>query len=165
MPDTFQAVYNGYKAFLDSFSVALSHELKDSGVTVICLMPGATETDFFDRADMLDTKVGSGEKADAADVAKEGYDAMMKGELDAVAGLPRKLGAAMSPVAPESALAEMHRGMAEMGHPKDQVSKSRRKRTDRPHPYLRVSGEAVSDGATLRVALRAFLAPAAISGH
>lgn len=87
MPDTFQAVYNGYKAFLDSFSVALSHELKDSGVTVICLMPGATETDFFDRADMLDTKVGSGEKADAADVAKVGYDAMMKGELDAVAGL------------------------------------------------------------------------------
>ena len=51
MPGTFQAVYNGSKAFLDSFSVALSNELKDSGVTVTCLMPGATETDFFERAD------------------------------------------------------------------------------------------------------------------
>jgi short-subunit dehydrogenase len=57
MPGTFQAVYNGSKAFLDSFSVALSNELKDTGVTVTCLMPGATETDFFERADMMDTKV------------------------------------------------------------------------------------------------------------
>jgi short-subunit dehydrogenase len=65
MPGTFQAVYNGSKAFLDSFSVALSNELKDTGVTVTCLMPGATETDFFERADMKDTKVGSGEKAHA----------------------------------------------------------------------------------------------------
>ena len=55
MPGTFQAVYNGSKAFLDSFSVALSNELKDAGITVTCLMPGATETDFFERADMTDT--------------------------------------------------------------------------------------------------------------
>ena len=59
MPGTFQAVYNGTKAFLDSFSFALRAELKGSGVTVTCLMPGATETDFFERADMLDTKVGT----------------------------------------------------------------------------------------------------------
>ena len=59
MPGTFNAVYNGTKAFIDSFSFALRAELKDSGVTVTCLMPGATETDFFERADMLDTKVGS----------------------------------------------------------------------------------------------------------
>ena len=58
MPGTYQAVYNGTKAFIDSFSFALRDELKDSGVTVTCLMPGATETDFFERADMLDTKVG-----------------------------------------------------------------------------------------------------------
>ena len=58
MPGTFQAVYNGTKAFIDSFSFALRNELKDSGVTVTCLMPGATETEFFERADMMDTKVG-----------------------------------------------------------------------------------------------------------
>ena len=58
MPGTFQAVYNGTKAFIDSFSFALRDELKDTGVTVTCLMPGATDTEFFERADMLDTKVG-----------------------------------------------------------------------------------------------------------
>jgi hypothetical protein len=57
MPGSYQAVYNGSKAFLDSFAVALNAELKDAGVTVTCLMPGATETDFFERAEMLDTKV------------------------------------------------------------------------------------------------------------
>ena len=62
MPGTFQAVYNGTKAFLDSFSFALRAELKGSGVTVTCLMPGATETEFFERADMLDTKVGYGQE-------------------------------------------------------------------------------------------------------
>lgn len=62
MPGTYQAVYNATKAFLDSFSFALRAELKDSGVTVSCLMPGATETDFFERADMLDTKVGTEKK-------------------------------------------------------------------------------------------------------
>jgi short-subunit dehydrogenase len=132
MPGTFQAVYNGSKAFLDSFSVALSNELKDTGVTVTCLMPGATETDFFDRADMTDTKVGSSDKAHASDVAKTGFDAMMKGELKVVAGLGNKMRAAMAHVAPDSALAEMHRGMAEPGSGKADEPKSRRERTDRP---------------------------------
>jgi len=72
MPGTYQAVYNGTKAFLDSFSFALRAELKDSGVTVTCLMPGATETDFFERADMLDTRVGTQKKDDPADVADAG---------------------------------------------------------------------------------------------
>src|SRR6202012_1053535 len=74
MPGTFQAVYNGTKAYLDSFSYALRAELKDSGVTVTCLMPGATETEFFARAHMLDTKVGTEEKISAADVAKQGWE-------------------------------------------------------------------------------------------
>ena len=132
MPGTFQAVYNGSKAFLDSFSVALSNELKDSGVTVSCLMPGATETDFFERADMLDTKVGSSEKAHASDVAKAGFDAMMKGELKVVAGLGNKLRAAVSHIAPDSALAAMHRDMAEPGSGSADEPKSRSERTDRP---------------------------------
>ena len=72
MPGTFQAVYNGTKAMLDSFSFALRAELKDSGVTVTCLMPGATETDFFERADLMDTKVGTQKKQPADHVMPSG---------------------------------------------------------------------------------------------
>ncbi|MFZ5896305.1 MAG: SDR family NAD(P)-dependent oxidoreductase [Myxococcota bacterium] len=115
MPGTFQAVYNGTKAFLDSFSFALRAELKDSGVSVTCLMPGATETDFFERADMLDTRVGSGKKQPADEVAKSGFEAMMRGEGDVVTGWQNKLRAAISNVLPNAALAEQHRSMAEPG--------------------------------------------------
>ena len=116
MPGSFQAVYNGTKAFLDSFAWALRNELKDTNVTVSCLMPGATDTEFFERADMLDTKVGSDpKKADPADVAKTGYAAMLKGEGDVVAGFKNKLQAAMAAVTPQSVLAEQHRKMAEPG--------------------------------------------------
>ena len=115
MPGTYQAVYNGTKAFLDSFSFALRHELEDSGVTVTCLMPGATETDFFDRADMMDTKVGQAKKDDPADVAKVGFHAMIKGEGDVVAGLKNKLQAAVAAVTPQGVLANMHKDMAEPG--------------------------------------------------
>jgi short-subunit dehydrogenase len=116
MPGTFQAVYNGSKAFLDSFSVALSNELKDSGVTVTCLLPGATDTEFFARADMLDTKVGADDhKADPKDVAHTGYEAMKRGELSVVHGFGNKMRAAVAALAPEGMLAEMHRKMAAPG--------------------------------------------------
>jgi short-subunit dehydrogenase len=115
MPGTFQAVYNGTKAFLDSFSFALRNELKDSGVTVTCLMPGATETEFFERADMLDTKVGQSEKADPADVAKLGFEAMENGDGEVVAGWGNKLRAAFASILPASVTAEQHRKMAEPG--------------------------------------------------
>jgi short-subunit dehydrogenase len=115
MPGTFQAVYNGTKALLDSFSFALRAELKDTGVTVTCLMPGATETDFFERADMLDTKVGTQKKDSAADVARTGWDAMMKGEGEVVAGWSNKLRAAISHIVPQGLLAEQHRKMAAPG--------------------------------------------------
>jgi short-subunit dehydrogenase len=78
MPGSFQAVYSGTKAFISSFSFALRNELQDTGVTVTCLMPGATETAFFAHADMLDTAVGQQEKDDPADVAKAGFEAMMQ---------------------------------------------------------------------------------------
>lgn len=113
IPGTYQAVYNGTKAFLDSFSFALRHELKASGVTVTCLMPGATETDFFERADMMDTKVGQQKKDDPAMVAKTGFDAMMNGDGDVVSGWHNKLQAAIANITPAAVLAEMHRGMAE----------------------------------------------------
>ena len=118
MPGTYQAVYNGTKAFLDSFSFALRAELKDTGVTVTCLMPGATETEFFERADMMDTKVGTDKKDDAGDVARTGFDAMMKGEGDVVTGWKNKLMSAIANVTPAGMLAEQHRKMAEPGSAK-----------------------------------------------
>lgn len=116
MPGTYQAVYNGTKAFLDSFSFALRHEIQDTGVTVTCLMPGATETEFFARADMLDTKVGQAEKDDAADVARQGFEAMLQGEGQVITGWQNKLQAAIAHVAPSDFLAEQHRKKAEPQH-------------------------------------------------
>jgi short-subunit dehydrogenase len=115
MPGTFQAVYNGTKALLDSFAFALRAEVKDSGVTVTCLMPGATETDFFERADMLDTKVGTQKKQSPEEVAQAGFEAMMKGEGEIVTGWNNKLRAAISHVVPSSVLAEAHRREAGPG--------------------------------------------------
>ncbi len=115
MPGTFQAVYNASKAYVDSFSFALRNELKDSGVSVTVLMPGPTDTEFFERADLMDTMVGQGKKMDPAKVAKIGYEAMKRGDGDVVAGMGNKVQAAMAAITPESALAEMHRKQAEPG--------------------------------------------------
>jgi short-subunit dehydrogenase len=115
VPGTFSAVYNGTKAFSDSFSFALRNELKDSGVTVTCLMPGATETEFFERAGMMDTKVGQAKKDDPAEVARIGFEAMMRGEGDVVSGWKNKLQSAVASVTPSGALAEMHRRKAKPG--------------------------------------------------
>jgi short-subunit dehydrogenase len=115
MPGAYQAVYNGTKAFLDSFSYAVREELKDTGVTVTCLMPGATETEFFRRADMMDTKVGTQEKDDPAEVAKDGFEAMMAGEGDIVSGWHKKLQAAAAHVMPAEKLAQKHTEMAAPG--------------------------------------------------
>ena len=114
-PGTYQAVYNGTKAFLDSFSYALREELKDTHVTVTCLMPGATETEFFRRADMMDTKVGTDKKDDPAEVAKNGFEAMMKGEGGVVSGLHNKVQAAAAHVVPAETLAKQHSKMAAPG--------------------------------------------------
>jgi short-subunit dehydrogenase len=116
LPGSFQAVYNGTKAFLDSFSLALGNELKDSGVTVTCLMPGPTDTEFFERADMLDTPVGrSDDKADPADVARQGYKAMKAGKSGVVTGFMNKVQTVFSGIIPDTVLAEMHRRTAEPG--------------------------------------------------
>lgn len=115
MPGSFQAVYNASKAFVDSFSFALRNELKDSGVSVTVLMPGPTDTEFFERAGLTDTKVGQGKKMDPADVARYGYDAMNRGDGDVVAGMGNKLQAAAAAVTPQNMLAEQHRKMAEPG--------------------------------------------------
>ena len=121
-PGAFQAVYNGTKAFVDSFVAALRNEMKDDkGISITCLMPGATDTEFFARADMLDTKVGSDKDAlmDPAEVAKIGFEAMEDGEADVVAGWKNKAMAAMSKILPSQVVAEQHRKMAEPGGAKD----------------------------------------------
>ena len=115
MPGTFQAVYNGTKALLDSFSYALREELKDTGVTVSCLMPGPTETEFFQRADLMDTKVGTEKKQPAEEVAKVGFDAMMSGDAAVIAGWKNKLQATLANIMPNETLAEQHRKLAEPG--------------------------------------------------
>lgn len=114
MPGSYQAVYNATKAYLDSLSYALRNELKDTEIGVTCLMPGPTETEFFDRAHMEDTPVGKDDdKDDPAMVARKGYDAMMKGQSGVVTGFMNKVQATFSGLIPDSVIAQMHRRMAE----------------------------------------------------
>lgn len=116
MPGSFHAVYNGTKAFIDSFSYALRNELKDTEITVTCLMPGVTDTEFFERAGLMDTQVGQQEnKDDPADVAKAGYEAMKSGDADVVAGWKNKIQTTLANVTPSEMLAEQHRKMTEPG--------------------------------------------------
>ncbi|MFL5923317.1 MAG: SDR family NAD(P)-dependent oxidoreductase, partial [Gaiellaceae bacterium] len=121
MPGSFQAVYNASKSFVQSFALALRNELKDTDVTVTSLMPGPTETEFFERADMLDTKVGTDDKDDPADVAKDGFEALMAGKERVVSHSPKtKAQGRASRFMPDSAKAAMHRGMAEPGSADDE---------------------------------------------
>ena len=115
MPGTFQAVYNASKAFLDSFAAALREEIKGSGVTVTCLMPGPTDTEFFRRGDLMDTKIGVEEKMSAAEVAQQGFETMMNGEANVITGFRNKMQVAMSRVMGSETLAEKHRKEAEPG--------------------------------------------------
>jgi len=115
IPGAFNAIYNATKAFIDNFTEALRNELKEAkGVSLTTLMPGATDTEFFNRAGMDDTPVGRDDKkADPAKVAKDGWEAMMAGKGHIVSGLMNKLQVAASGVVPQPVLAELHRGMAE----------------------------------------------------
>jgi uncharacterized protein len=115
MPGSFHAVYHASKAFIDSFAQALRNELKDTEVTVTCLMPGVTDTEFFERAGLLDTKVGQGEKADPAEVAKAGFEAMQKGDSQVIAGLKNKLQVAAAHVLPAEMMADQNRKQNEPG--------------------------------------------------
>jgi len=125
IPGSFNAVYNGTKAFVDSFADAIRNELRESnGVTITTLMPGPTETEFFERADLMDTKVGTQEKDDPAKVARDGWDALMDGKAHIVSGWKNKLQAAAAHVTPAAVLAEQHRDMAEPGTAKGDAEKS-----------------------------------------
>ena len=124
-PGAFHAVYNGSKAFVDSFAIAFRNELKGTEVTVSCLMPGATDTEFFVRAGMETTKVANDPKMlmDPGEVAKIGFQAMLKGEADVVAGVKNRMQVAMSKVMPAQVTAQMHRKLAEPGTTEPSVQK------------------------------------------
>ncbi len=116
MPGAFQAVYNASKSFVQSFAKALRNELKDTNVTITSLMPGPTETEFFERAEMLDTRVGAGDKDDPADVAADGFAALMNGDEQVVAGsAANKAQVAAGRFVPDAVKAGMHRKLAEPG--------------------------------------------------
>jgi short-subunit dehydrogenase len=116
MPGAYQAVYNASKSFVQSFAEALREELKDTEVAVTALMPGPTDTNFFERAEMQDTRVGAGPKDDPAVVARQGFEALMKDKAKVVGGSPKtKVQGLANKVLPDSAKAKMHRQMAEPG--------------------------------------------------
>lgn len=121
MPGTYQAVYNASKSFVLSFALALRAELKDTGVTVTALMPGPTDTAFFERADMADTRIGASErKDDPADVARDGFEALMAGRERVVsASLATRLQGRGSRFLPDRAKAALHGRMAEPGSARD----------------------------------------------
>jgi short-subunit dehydrogenase len=120
IPGSFQAVYNGTKAFVDSFADAIRNELKEfKGVQITTLMPGPVETEFFHTAGMDNTSVGASDsKSDPADVAKDGWEALMAGHAHIVSGWKNKIQATIAHVTPASVLAEQHRKMAEPGSDK-----------------------------------------------
>lgn len=107
LPGPWQAVYHGTKAFVLSFTEAIREELKDTDITVTALMPGVTDTDFFNKADMLDSKAVQDKDAmsDPADVAKDGYEALMAGKDKVISGMKNKLQVGMSNVLPDSTVA------------------------------------------------------------
>jgi uncharacterized protein len=116
MPAPYEAVYGASKAFELSFAEALRNELKDTGVTITALQPGPTDTNFFSRAGMEDTKVGAGKKDDPAEVARQGFEALMAGKDHVVAGsVKNRIQSAVAQVTPETAKAAAHRKLSEPG--------------------------------------------------
>jgi short-subunit dehydrogenase len=115
-PAPYQAVYAASKAFLTSFSEGLRAEVKDKGVTVTAMLPGPVDTEFFERADMADTKIAAGPKDSPAEIAEAGYEALMAGKDKIVPGaLKNKLQAAGSRVLPDQAKAKQQGKMMEPG--------------------------------------------------
>ncbi|HYP46877.1 MAG TPA: SDR family NAD(P)-dependent oxidoreductase [Propionibacteriaceae bacterium] len=116
MPGPFQAVYNASKSFVQSFAEALRNELKDTGVSVTALMPGPTDTEFFSEAEMEDTKLAQAYRDHPAQVAQQGFDALMAGKEKVVAGsLKTKAQALGNAVTPDKLKSQAHRQMAKPG--------------------------------------------------
>jgi short-subunit dehydrogenase len=116
-PAPFQAVYGASKAFVHMLALALREELSDLGVSVTALLPGPTDTEFFDRAGMQDTRVGASDsKDDPAQVARQGFDALMAGEAQVLGGsLASRAMGAISRVTPDALAAKANRKLSEPG--------------------------------------------------
>ena len=116
MPGPYYATYAASKSFVQSFAQAVRREVADAGVTVTALMPGPTDTNFFDRAGMQGSKADEGHKDDPADVARDGFEALMAGEDHVVAGAARnRVQAGLGKVLPERATAVVHGAQAKPG--------------------------------------------------
>jgi short-subunit dehydrogenase len=110
-PGPWQAVYHATKAFVHSFTEALRSEVKEQGITVTALLPGATRTDFFNKAEMMESKIvqDMSKLADPADVAKDGYKALMKGDDMVISGIENKIQVAVGNLTPDENLADSTR--------------------------------------------------------
>lgn len=116
MPTPFEAIYGASKVFLLAFADSLRSELKNTDIKVTALMPGATDTNFFQRAGMEDTKLGAAKKDDPADVAHDGFEALMKGDHHIIShSLKSKMQGMLGEILPESVSASMHRKQSEPG--------------------------------------------------
>jgi short-subunit dehydrogenase len=126
VPGPWQAVYHATKAFVLSFTTAIREEMKDSGITFTALMPGITDTDFFNKAGMNNSKALQDEsvKADPADVAKDGYDALMAGDDRVISGFKNKMEVNMANLMPDSAVAH---NMYEQQQPVEQEQQQQQK--------------------------------------
>ncbi|MCJ8163582.1 SDR family oxidoreductase [Pontibacter sp. E15-1] len=113
MPSPLMAIYGATKAFVLSFSEALTNELQDTNITVTALCPGASNTMFFRRAGATDTRAANGTLSEPADVALDGYNALMSGEMRVVSGMMNKLQASASGVMSDSSLAATMRHLME----------------------------------------------------
>jgi uncharacterized protein len=120
LPGPWQAVYHATKAYVLSFTEGLISELKDSAVTLTVLQPGATDTDFFNKADMQDSKIMDTKLQDPAKVAKDGYEALMSGDDKIISGMKNKMMVGMSNVMPESTVADQ---MNKMQQPREEKKK------------------------------------------
>jgi short-subunit dehydrogenase len=123
LPGAFQLVYNSTKSYLNDFCIGLRNELKETEITVTCLEPGVTGTNFFKRADMEDTQAGQQDKADPAKVAKDGYKAMLDGDSEIVSGFMNEVQSMFADILPDELVAQMHRRMAE---PESHVAEDRK---------------------------------------
>ena len=108
-PGPWQAVYHGTKAYVLSLTEGIREEVKDTEITITALLPGVTDTDIFNKADMTDSAIVQDKSAmsNPADVAKDGYDALMSGTDKVVSGLKNKVQVAMGNVTPDTTLAHM----------------------------------------------------------
>ncbi len=119
MPGPYESVYAASRAFVQSFCEAIRQEVNDKGVTITALQPGPTETNFFHRAGMDDTKVGQKSKDDPEMVAQAGFDALMRGDNAVVTGLSNKVQAGVAKVVPQTVAAKLHGQQTKPNSPLD----------------------------------------------